>query len=96
MKEPDGILFAKTVDSCKPAVVYLEETKLANFSIWDVRFILGQEFNDFAFLASCRPRVLRVVFLSLGAMAWCTLIGGISGVFLSQSSSSWVMSNLGG
>lgn len=40
----------KVVDSCRPAVVCLQETKLAHISLWDVMSILGRDFKKFVFL----------------------------------------------
>lgn len=40
----------QTVHSCQPAIVCLQETKLAHISNYDVRSILGQDFLSFVYL----------------------------------------------
>jgi len=42
----------KVVDSCKPALVCIQETKLAVITQRDVISMLGRDFQDFVYLAA--------------------------------------------
>lgn len=42
----------KVVDSCKPSLVCIQETKLAVIKEWDVISCLGRDFQDFVYLGA--------------------------------------------